>query len=210
MSTVPSSLHSPAAERNKQPILEQLLRLLPAQGRALEIAAGSGQHAVHFIAALPGWQWQPSELGAERLEGLGAVRDALSPALAARLHAPLALDVGAASWPLPAAAFDLVYCANLLHIAPWEACNGLMQGAARHLRPTGLLITYGPYVVDGVETAPSNLAFDADLRARNPAWGLRRLADVERTAQAAGLMLRERVAMPANNLLLVWGRSDIR
>jgi len=100
-----------------------------------------------------------------------------------------------------------VFCANLLHIAPWACCAALLRGAARHLAPDGLLLTYGPYLEDGVPTAASNLAFDADLRARNPAWGLRRLADVAQQAANAGLVLRERVALPANNLLLAWGRS---
>jgi hypothetical protein len=102
---------------------------------------------------------------------------------------------------------DAIFCANLLHIAPWACCAGLMRGAARHLAPHGLLITYGPYLEDDVPTAPSNKAFDADLRARNPEWGLRRREDVALEAALAGLVLRERVAMQANNLLLVWGRS---
>jgi hypothetical protein len=102
---------------------------------------------------------------------------------------------------------DAIYCANLIHIAPWACGTALMQGAARHLAPQGLLITYGPYLEDGVPTASGNRAFDADLRARNPAWGLRRREDVQAEAARAGLVLRERVAMPANNLLLVWGRG---
>ncbi len=190
--------HSPAAERNRQPILEQLQCLLPAQGLALEIAAGTGQHARHFAAGLPGWRWQPSEADPELLQWLR------QPPLPARWLAPLALDVAQPHWGLGEARFDLVYCANLLHIAPWACCAGLMQGAARHLAAQGRLITYGPYLEDGVATAPSNLAFDADLRARNPLWGLRALTDVAAEAARAGLLLKERVAMPANNLLLVF------
>jgi len=190
--------YSPAAERNQQAILDQLQRLLPAQGRALEIASGSGQHARHFTAGLPGWQWQPSEADPERLHWLR------QPPLPAGWLAPLALDVAQPEWGLGAARFDLVYCANMLHIAPRACCAGLMQGAARHLAPHGLLVTYGPYLEDGVATAPSNLAFDADLRARDPAWGLRAVADVAAEAAHAGLRLQERVAMPANNLLLVF------
>ena len=123
---------------------------------------------------------------------------------------PLRLDVTQAQWPSEgepfSTPFDLIYCANMIHIAPWPCCAALMQGAARHLSPQGLLVTYGPYLEDDVPTAPSNTAFDADLRRRNPAWGLRRLADVAHEAAQAGLVLHERVAMPANNLLLAWRR----
>jgi hypothetical protein len=122
---------------------------------------------------------------------------------------PLLLDVTAPEWPSREAPFaqrfEAIYCANMLHIAPWQACGGLMRGAARHLAPGGVLITYGPYFEDGVSTAPSNLAFDESLRARDPAWGIRRLKDVAAEAGRAGLVLRERHAMPANNLLLVFG-----
>lgn len=200
--------HSPAAERNRQPILAQLQRLLPAQGCALELAAGTGQHASHFLRGLPGWRWQPSEAQSEALAWLAALGQELPPQDQGRLLAPVLIDVAAADWGLGEARYELVYCANLLHIAPWACCAGLMQGAARHLAPQGQLITYGPYLEDGVPTAPSNLAFDADLRARHPAWGLRALADVAAEAARAGLRLKERVAMPANNLLLLWARPD--
>mgnify|MGYP000910467307 CR=1 FL=1 len=191
--------YSPAAERNQQPILEQLQRLLPAQGQALEIASGTGQHARHFVAGLPGWQWQASEADPDLLHWLR------QPPLPARWLAPQALDVAQPDWGLGDARFELIFCANLLHIAPWACCTGLMQGAARHLAPQGRLITYGPYLEAEVPTAPSNLAFDADLRARHPQGGLRALAEVAAEARRAGLGLKERVAMPANNLLLVWG-----
>lgn len=194
--------HSPAAERNRVPILAELQRLLPARGTALEIAAGTGQHAEHFAAALPGWTWLPSDTEAAALADIDARCQGL-----ANVSPALHLDVRVQPWAGVPAVLDLVYAANLLHIAPWPVCAALMQGAARHLAPGGLLLTYGPYVVDGEPTAPSNLAFDADLRARNPAWGLRRLADVQAEARAAGLALRESVAMPANNRLLVWARG---
>lgn len=194
--------HSPAAERNRGPILAELLRRLPATGTALEIAAGTGQHAAHFAAALPGWTWQPTDGDAAALPSIDAWCRGLPNVRPARQ-----LDVQAAAWPGVPDRVDLVYAANLLHIAPWPVCAALMQGAARQLAPPGLLVTYGPWLVDGEPTAPGNLAFDADLRARNPAWGLRRLADVEARARAAGLLLRETVAMPANNRLLVWGRG---
>lgn len=198
--------HSPAAARNRQPILEQLQHLLPATGCALELASGTGQHASHFLRGLPGWRWQPSELQPEALEWLAALGHELPPQDRDRLLPPVQIDVAAADWGLGDARFDLLYCANLLHIAPWACCAGLMQGAARHLAPHGLLVTYGPYLEDEVETAPSNLAFDADLRARHPGWGLRARAAVEQQAGQAGLHLRERISLPANNLLLVWGR----
>ena len=128
------------------------------------------------------------------------------------MRPPLRLDVLAPQWPSEGAPsgqrFDAIYCANMLHISPWETCAGLMQGAARHLAPAGVLVTYGPYFEQGVPAAASNEAFDRDLRSRDPAWGIRLLQDVEAQAQRAGLALRERHAMPANNLLLVFGRGD--
>ncbi len=194
--------HSPAAERNRAPILAELVRLLPARGVALEIASGTGQHAAHFAAALPAWQWQPSDGDERSLASIDAWCEGL-----ANVQPPLALDVLAPAWPGVPATVDAIYCANMIHISPWATTTALMQGAARHLAATGVLILYGPYVVDGEPTAASNQAFDADLRARNPDWGLRRLADVEEQAAASGLYLRERTAMPANNTLLVFTRT---
>ena len=201
--------HSPAADRNQAPILAQLRPLLPALGAALEIASGTGQHAAHFAAALPGWTWQPTDL-----------QDTLFPAItawaaqagAANVLPPLALDVLAPRWPTQCdafadGAFDLIYCANMLHIAPWACCSGLMQGAARHLAPGGRLVTYGPYLEDGIPTSPGNTAFDASLRAQDSGWGIRRLEDVAAVAAQAGIALQPRHAMPANNLLLVWTRA---
>jgi len=193
--------HSPAAERNRVPIGAELLRRLPPQGIALEIASGTGQHAAHFATALPGWRWQPSDGDARSLASIAAWCDGIANVLP-----PLQLDVLATHWAGVPAEVDAIYCANLLHISPWATTPALMRGAARHLSAAGLLLLYGPYIVDGEATAPSNLAFDADLRGRDPAWGLRRLADVVREAQAVGLVLRERIAMPANNLLLVFAR----
>lgn len=199
-----TALHAPAAERNKQPILEVLHGVLPEQGMALEIASGTGQHAAHFAAGLPGWTWQPSDFDAANLASITAWTAKLPNVLPA-----IQLDVLAADWPLPAAAqtLDAIFCANMLHIAPWACCAALMQGAARHLAPQGRLLTYGPYRVPGLATAPSNEAFDADLRARNPAWGLRDLADIETEARRAGLALIEQIAMPANNRVLVFARG---
>jgi len=197
--------HSAAAERNRQPILEVVLRVLPRSGRAIEIASGTGQHAVHFAAAMPGWSWQPTDLDANALASIDAWRkDAALPNLLPARQ----LDVMAASW-LDGETFDAVYCANMLHIAPWSTCAALMQGAARQLAPRGRLVAYGPYFVDGEAAGAGNVAFDADLRARNPAWGVRRLSDVAGQAARAGLALVERVAMPANNLTLVFARETI-
>jgi SAM-dependent methyltransferase len=198
--TLPSS---PAAERNKAPILEVLQRLLPPTARVLEIASGTGQHAAHFAASQPDWRWQPTEGDAEALPAIAARCAGLPNVLP-----PLQLDVLAASWPTTFDRFDAIYCANMLHISPWPTCEALMRGASRHLvEGGGLLIVYGPFIVDGEPTAPSNLAFDASLRARDPAWGLRLLAEVEAEAHRAGLALQRRFDMPANNLALAFGRS---
>jgi SAM-dependent methyltransferase len=200
---------SPAAERNRQPILERLHALLPQQGSALEIASGTGQHAVGFAQQLPGWTWQPTEADEALVKAIDARVSAAG--LAPRVRPARGLDLLAGSWPEHAPGqperFDLIFCANLLHIAPWAVCGGLMQGAAVHLAPGGVLVTYGPYLEDGVPTSPGNQAFDASLRASNPAWGLRQLDDVVAQARRADLLLRERHAMPANNLLLVWSRE---
>jgi hypothetical protein len=205
MSTLP---HSPAADRNKQPILDVLREVLPAHGKALEIASGTGQHVAWFAAALPGWTWQPTDADEDALPAIAAWT---SQAGLANVRPPLLLDVMAPQWPAQGPAFtepfDAVYCANMLHIAPWPTCAALMQGCAGHLAAGGVLVTYGPYLEDGVPTAPGNLSFHESLRARNPAWGIRRLEDVALEAQRFGLGLRERHAMPANNLLLVFEKS---
>ena len=198
---------SPAAERNKQAILERLQVLLPAHGNALEIASGPGQHVVWFAEHLPGWHWQPTE---NDLALVAAVNARVQVAgLQKQVRPAHALDVTRSPWPMASAeeTFDAIFCANLLHIAPWAACTGLMQGAAQCLATRGLLITYGPYTEEGVPTSPGNQAFDASLRASDPQWGLRALHAVAEQARGAGLYLRERHAMPANNLLLVWARE---
>ncbi len=198
--------YSPASERNKAPILDALSPLLGKQGMALEIASGTGQHVTHFAAALPGWQWQPSDVDDSQFSTI-ASRCAGLPVLP-----PRRLDVLDPVWPSEGPAFgdgqfDLIFCANMLHIAPWACCEGLMRGAARYLGRNGWLVTYGPYLEDDVPTAPGNIAFDADLKQRNPAWGIRRLADVAATAARHGLQLQVRCSMPANNLLLGFGHA---
>jgi SAM-dependent methyltransferase len=196
---------SPAAERNKQPILDVLQTLLPAAARVLEVASGTGQHAAHFAAAHPRWHWQPSDGEAAALPHV-AQRCAHLPNVAAPLHLDLLAPGVDAAAGAPGAPFDAVYAANLLHISPWSTCAALMRLAAARLRPGGALVVYGPFEVEGEPLAPSNRAFDADLRARDARWGLRRLRDVRAEAARAGLVFERRVAMPANNLVLVWQR----
>lgn len=188
---------SAAAERNKAPILGQLQRLLPDSARVLEIASGTGQHARHFAQARPAWSWQPTDTTDDAARAIDARCAGL-----VNVRPALRLDVLDAAWP--AGPYDALYCANMLHISPWATCPALMRGAAACLVPGGLLLLYGPYRVDGVPTAPSNEAFDVDLKARNPDWGLRALADVQREAEAVGLRLRDVVTMPANNLIVVF------
>ncbi|MDO9406330.1 MAG: DUF938 domain-containing protein [Polaromonas sp.] len=196
---------SPAADRNKQAILEVLTTVLPRRGSALEIASGTGQHVAWFAAGLPGWTWLPSDAQPDGFESIQAWATMQG---VTNVHPPVVLDVMATRWMPAGHLFDLVYCANMLHISPWATCAALMRGAARHLTPGGQLVTYGPYLEDTVATSPGNLAFDQSLRERNPAWGIRRLEDVAMLAAEAGLKLAARHAMPANNLLLVWARGE--
>ena len=192
-------MFSPAADRNKAPILDVLSRVLPESAAVLEIASGSGQHAEHFAAARSGWDWQPTEADPTALPSIASRTAAL-----ANVRPPLVLDVLAPRWPESLRRFDALYCANLLHIADWATCAALMRGAARHLVSGGALVLYGPYLVAGESTAAGNAAFDIDLRQRNPRWGLRLLGDVTAEAQREGLTFERRVDMPANNLLLVF------
>lgn len=203
---------SPAAERNKQPILEALRQVLPARGRALEVASGTGQHVAWLGAGMPGWQWQPTEVSSAALPSIAAY---VQQAGIGNVHPPCLLDVREPQWPSDDEAmtshfvhpFDAIFCANLLHITDWSLCHALMRGASRHLSACGLLLVYGPFLEDEVPTAPSNLAFDDSLRRQNPAWGIRRREAVELCAQQAGLQGRLRIEMPANNLLLVFARK---
>ncbi len=196
--------YSPAADRNKQAILDVLVGVLPERGNALEIASGTGQHVAWFASSLPGWSWQPSDA---QPDGFGSVSAWVTEQGVRNVRVPVVIDVMASSWLPDQQHFDLIYCANMLHIAPWATCAALMHGSAQHLAPGGRLVTYGPYLEDAVPTSPGNLAFDQSLRERNPAWGIRRLEDVQAQAAKAGLQLLERHAMPANNLLLVWAHQ---
>ncbi|WP_419899437.1 DUF938 domain-containing protein [Roseomonas sp. USHLN139] len=200
---MPARYSAPAALRNRDPILAVLRQFLPPAGLLLEIASGSGEHAVHWARHLPDWTIQPSDAEARARDSIAAhAAEAGLP----NLLAPLALDAAAAPWPVDRA--DAVLCINMIHIAPWAATLGLLAGAARCLAPGAPLLLYGPYRRDGLPTAPSNEAFDADLRRRNPAWGLRRLEDVAAAAAAAGFQPVPAVTeMPANNLTLVFRRG---
>lgn len=195
----------PAPERNKAPILEVLRRVLPERGTLLEIGSGTGQHAVHFARHLPGLVFQPSDLDPENLESIRAwVEEARLP----NLRLPFRLDVLSPHWSVNEV--DVVYSANMIHIAPWECAEALFNGAGRHLGEAGVCVLYGPFSVGGEHTAPSNARFDADLRERDPRFGVRDLFAVEELARRVGLELRERVDMPANNLTLVFRRSANR
>ncbi|WP_427911446.1 DUF938 domain-containing protein [Ramlibacter sp. MMS24-I3-19] len=200
MSALP---HSPAADRNKEPILAQLRGILGERGTALEIASGAGQHVAWFAASFANWVWQPTDADPGMLP---VIDERIAQSRLANVLPARQLDVMARDWPSFTQDFDAIFCANMLHIAPWEACGGLMRGAARHLAPGAMLITYGPYFEQGVPPAPSNVAFDESLRMRDPSWGIRALDDVVAEAGRAGLVLAQRHAMPANNLLLVFVR----
>jgi SAM-dependent methyltransferase len=193
----------PAAERNKAPILEVLRRVLPPAGTLLEIASGTGQHAAHFAEQLPAWVIQPSDIDSENLESIEAwVTDARLP----NLRRPFRLDVLAADWGI--GRVDAVYCANMIHIAPPACTDALIAGAGRHVVSGGRFVLYGPFRVGGEHTATSNAAFDADLRGRNPGFGVRDLEAVQTSASAAAFRLIERVAMPANNFTLIFERAS--
>jgi SAM-dependent methyltransferase len=189
-------LSSPSALRNRGPILEVLRQHLPPAGRLLEVASGTGEHVAHFAEHLPGWVFQPSDLDADRRASVDAWAqgtDTIRPAIA--------LDT-TASWP--EGPFDAVLCSNMIHIAPWAATLGLIAGAGAVLKPGGKLVLYGPYRRGGAHTADSNAAFDADLRSRDPSWGIRDLEAVSALAVAAGFGPPCVVAMPANNFCVVF------
>jgi SAM-dependent methyltransferase len=192
--------HAPATARNRDAILAVLHRLAPGSGTVLEVASGSGEHAAHFAAALPGLVFQPTDPDAARRASIDAWCAGI-----ANVRPALALDATTGPWP--AGPFDLLLCCNMIHIAPWEAAEGLVAGAGRVLAPGGTLLLYGPFRRQGVKTAPGNEAFDADLRARNPQWGVRDLESVDALARAAGFGGAEITEMPANNLCVAWRRA---
>jgi hypothetical protein len=195
-------LHAPATLRNRGPILEVLRRVLPQSGLVLEVAAGSGEHAVFFAEAFPHLTWQPSDGDDRAMASIAAWR---SEAALPNLRPPVQLDAAAPQWPVAHA--DAIVCVNMIHIAPWEACVGLMAGAGRILPERGPLYLYGPFMEHGAHTSESNRAFDADLRARNRRWGVRNLDDVIALAAEHGIAYAETVRMPANNLSVIFRRG---
>jgi SAM-dependent methyltransferase len=192
---------APAAARNREPILRVLRTCLPPTARVLEIASGTGEHAMWFSEALPSLEWQPTDCDPDALRSIAAWRETTN---LPNLLPPLQLDVSAETWPVARA--DAVVAINMIHIAPWSATQGLIAGAARVLVPGGLLFFYGPFREGGVHTAPSNAVFDADLRAQNQSWGIRDLDDIAALAGGHGFEAPERIAMPANNLSVVFRR----
>lgn len=204
---MPDQMFSPSAERNREPILEALAPLLPASGLVLEIASGTGQHVMHFAAALPRLVWQPTDPSEQALASIQAhlIESARSADPLANVLAPLQLDVEQSPWPVEQA--DVIYCANMIHIAPWTAGFALLEGASRVLSKSGSLVLYGPFLRHDVPTAAGNAAFDQDLRARNPAWGIRQLQAVQQAADELGLKSTSVTEMPANNLLVEFRRA---
>lgn len=218
---------APAALRNREPIAEVLEDWLPTTGLVLEIASGTGEHAVHFARRFPHLEWQPTDL---HPDALASIAEWVGEERLPNLRPPMFLDAASADWPIERAdallsikmdsdscndpklaekgGFDVVLNLNMVHISPWSAALGLLDGAARVLKRGGALIIYGPWLRAGVETAPSNLAFDQQLRERDPEWGLRRVEDFDAAASNRGFALEQTRAMPANNLMLLF-RLDV-
>lgn len=219
--------HAPATQRNREPIAAVLARELPASGTVLEIAAGTGEHAVFFADRFPALNWQPTDPSPEALASIAAYRKDYSGTNCA---APLLLDAAKPeSWPVASASailcinmdcyscsskksvgcrkFDACVCINMVHISEWAATIGFFNGCAQVLTNEASIILYGPYLEDEVETAASNLEFDRSLKARNPAWGLRHLGDVDRVASEHGFERTSRYKMPANNLMLIYKKA---
>jgi cyclopropane fatty-acyl-phospholipid synthase-like methyltransferase len=193
---------SPYVARNRDPILDVLRRVLAPRARVLEIASGTGEHAVYFAAAMPELTWQPSDPDPAARASIAAWIDAAG---IANVSPPLAIDVSSEDWGV-GRTFDAIVAINMIHISPWEATLGLTAGAGRLLSERGVLYTYGAYKRGGRHTAPSNESFDAWLKERDPRFGVRDIEDVEAAAKQHGLHLREAIEMPANNLSLVFRR----
>lgn len=192
--------HAPATLRNREAILRVLRNELPEWGVVLEVASGSGEHAVYFADHMRGLEWQPSDPDQQALSSIAAYRAEYD---GVNLRAPILLDAAAVSWPIKRT--DAIVCSNMVHISPWEASDGLFQGAAQILSGKDFpLILYGPFFEQGVKPAPSNLDFDASLRSRDQSWGIRRVEDMDALAESNGLKRSERYEMPANNLMLVY------
>jgi SAM-dependent methyltransferase len=193
---------APAALRNREPIAQVLSDWLPPSGLVLEIASGTGEHAVFFAERFPELQWQPSDIHEDALQSISAWQEG---SRLPNLRAPVVLDAAAAGWPIAKA--DAIISINMVHISPWASALGLIEGAGRLLSPGAPLILYGPWLKDGIPTAQSNLDFDESLKNRDPEWGLRRVEDFAAVAAERGLRLDEIRAMPANNLMLLLRRS---
>jgi hypothetical protein len=194
---------APAAQRNREPIAEVLSEWLPDSGLVLEVASGTGEHAVWFAERFPGLQWQPSDAHPDALASIAAWQQGAG---LPNVRPPIVIDASnPAGWPIERA--DAVLNINMAHISPWPASLGLIAGASRILPQGAPLILYGPWLKDDIETAPSNNAFDADLKARDPEWGLRRVEDLAEAAEAEGFQLIETRGMPANNLMLLFART---
>ena len=193
---------APAAARNSAPIAEVLAQELPASGTVLELASGTGEHAVFMARRFLDIAWQPTD---PDTDALGSIAGWAEEAGLANLKPPLELDARSPVWPIANA--DAVVCSNMVHISPWEASEGLFEGASRLLDKGAPLILYGPYLEDDVETAPSNLAFDESLKARNPEWGIRNIAAMDKLAARIGFARTARYEVPANNLTLVYRRT---
>jgi len=192
-------------ERNKDAILAVLTRVLPARGTLLEVASGTGQHIVHFAANLPQLDFVPSDVDPENRSSIEAF---VADAKLANLRFPLALDVRAPDWGV--GRVQAIFNANMVHITPWDCTEGLVRGAARHLDAGGVFVVYGPYRVGGSHTAPSNAAFDTEMRSRDPRFGVRDVEALVALGEAEGFEFRERVSMPANNQTLVFVRGPVR
>ena len=192
-------LYSTACERNREPIREVLAQVLPRSGLVLEVASGTGMHAVHFAAGFPELQWQPTDVPEEALDSVEAWRE---EAGLPNLRPPLRLDVTERPWPVERA--EAIFNANMIHISPFACTEALLAGAGEVVAPGGPLVLYGPYRIGGAHTAPSNARFDESLRARDPRWGVRDLEEVIRLAEAAGLAFEARHEMPANNQTVVF------
>jgi Protein of unknown function (DUF938) len=193
---------APAALRNREPIAEVLSEWLPERGIVLEIASGTGEHAVFFAERFPQLEWQPSDVHPDALQSIEAWREGAG---VNNMLPPVMLNAAASDWPVASA--NAVLSINMVHISPWASALGLIHGAARLLPSGEPLILYGPWLKEDVPTVPSNLAFDADLRARDPEWGLRTVEEFAAAAQERGFVLEQTRAMPANNLMLLFRKT---
>jgi len=195
---------APAVQRNRQPIVDVLRDWLPQRGLVLEIASGTGEHATYFAEQFPQLEWQPSDVHPDALKSIAAWRDESG---LPNIREPLIIDASSPNWPIDRA--DALLSINMVHISPWPAAIGLLEGAARLLEHCAPLILYGPWLKDDIPTAPSNLAFDEELKWRDPQWGIRRVEDFAAAADKRGLTLEQIRTMPANNLMLLLRRKRI-